>query len=353
MGSGITKLTKMAPEGDVRLVFSRADKVVGELAVEGRHCDAHGVVTVGTLFSLSQALCEVAIATRFGAEAQATAHEAKTIALNPVRTNFLNGEAVQLPAPEGLSTWQITIRREDGEVTAILSQGFVMSKTTTEQNQPAEAVIQTGLARPAPIQMLPSDKRINALVAAGTEVIARKGFAGATIREIAEQAGVHIPTFYQHIASKDELLEMVYAQEMKQLEDDLDTDIQIEGTAREKLERMLASALRSSLTRKRQIGILNRELKSLRSDARARVIAQYHRLIARYVVVIQAGIDAGEFSDRIDPVVAANVADMMSDMWALRPFFFDDHAFDDFAEQTRLLILGGLGVPVTAEPRRE
>jgi len=191
MGSGITKFTKMAPEGDVRLVFSRADKVVGELAVEGRHCDAQGVVTVGTLFSLSQALCEVAIAARFGAEAQATAHEAKTIALNPVRTNFLNGEAVQLPAPEGLSTWQITIRREDGEVTAILSQGFVMSKTTTEQNQPAEAVIQTGLARPAPIQMLPSDKRINALVAAGTEVIARKGFAGATIREIAEQAGVH------------------------------------------------------------------------------------------------------------------------------------------------------------------
>lgn len=353
MGSGITKLTKLASEGDVRLVFSRADKVVGELAVEGHHCDAQGVVTVATLFSLSQTLCQAGIAARLGDQAQTTAHEAKTIALKPARTNFLSGEAVPLPAPEGLNAWQITIRREDGEVTAILSQGFVISRMPEPRDDTAGTMDRTDPARPAPIQILPSDKRINALVAAGTEVIARKGFAGATIREIAEQAGVHIPTFYQHISSKDELLEMVYAQEMKQLEDDLDTDIQIEGTAREKLERMLASALRSSLTRKRQIGILNRELKSLRSDARARVIAQYHRLIARYVVVIQAGIDAGEFSDRIDPVVAANVADMMSDMWALRPFFFANHAFDDFAEQTQLLILGGLGVSVTAEPRRE
>ena len=351
MGSETTKLTKQAPGDDVRIVFSRADKVAGELAVEARHCDAQGVVTVGTLFCLSQALCEAAIAAKFGAGARATAHEAKTIALNPARTNFLSGEAVPLPGPDGLSAWQITIQREDGEVMAILSQGFVISRMPEPQDKPAEAAERTGPVRPAPIQMLPSDKRMAALVAAGTEVIARKGFAGATIREIAEQAGVHIPTFYQHIASKDELLEMVYTQEMKQLEDDLDTDIQIEGTAREKLERMLASALRSSMTRKRQIGILNRELKSLRPDARARVIAQYHRLIARYVVVIRAGIDAGEFSDRIDPLVAANLADMISDMWALRPFFFSDHAFEDFAEQARLLILGGLGASVTGEPR--
>lgn len=350
MGSEITKPLRTAQGGDVRLILARADKVVGELAIEAHHCDHRGAVSVGTLFSLSETLCEAAIAARFGADARATPHEAKTVALTPAHTNFLTAEAVPLPASGGLSLWQITIRREDGEVTAILVQGFVMQDADTERRPPVDAEIRAETNRPVPIRTMAGDRRTQALVAAGTEVIARKGFAGATIREIAEQAGVHIPTFYQHIASKDELLEMVYAQEMKQLEDDLDADIQIEGTAREKLERMLASALRSSMTRKREIGILNRELKSLRPDARARVIAQYRRLIARYEVVIRAGIDAGEFSDRIDPVVAANVADMMSDMWALRPFFFADHAFDDFAEQTRLMVLGGLGAQVAARP---
>jgi TetR/AcrR family fatty acid metabolism transcriptional regulator len=337
---------------EVYLLIIRSDRVVGELPVLEHHCDSQGRASVATLFALSNALCEVGIIARYGAETTAIPHEAKTIALRPARTALLTAEAHPLPAPDGLCAWQTTIRGENDETVAILTQGYLMGAAKAVQPIPVGPVVQTATHQPSPIKMLSTDARVSALLAAGTEVIARKGFANATIREIAEQAGVHVPTFYQHIASKNELLEMVYALEMKQLEDDLDANLRIEGTASERLEGMILSALDISHRRKRQIGILNRELKNLRPDGRARVIAQYRRLIGRYETVIRSGIRTGEFSPSVDPVLAANVADMISDMWALRPFFFTDHALDSFRAQAVSFIMSGLrAVDPGAKPR--
>lgn len=330
--------------GDLQLVIRRQERVLGELPVQDHHCDAQGRASIATLFAIADALSLAGIVARYGPDAPLALHEAKTIALRPARTNLLTGEALPLPAPDGLCAWQTTIRSEDGETVAILVQGYVMGKTQLPVAQPLEPVVRTATHRPVPLNVLPVDGRIAALIAAGTEVIARKGFANATIREIAEQAGVHIPTFYQHIASKDDLLELVYAREMKALEDDLEGVRHMEGTARDRLEKMIWAAIETSHHRQRQIGILNRELKSLRPEARTRVIAQYRRLIGRYEAVIRDGIRNGEFAD-IDPVVTANVMDMISDMWALRPFFFADHSLDAYKVAATAFVLNGLGTP--------
>lgn len=57
----------------------------------------------------------------------------------------------------------------------------------------------------APRRRLPAHERRASLLAAATEVFAAEGYAGASIRQIAESAGVTIPVLYDHFASKKQL----------------------------------------------------------------------------------------------------------------------------------------------------
>lgn len=60
---------------------------------------------------------------------------------------------------------------------------------------------------------LPAHERRALLVAAATEVFAAEGYAGASIRRIADVAGVTIPVLYDHFASKKQLHLELLAQE--------------------------------------------------------------------------------------------------------------------------------------------
>ena len=54
-------------------------------------------------------------------------------------------------------------------------------------------------------QRLPAHERRASLLSAATTVFATEGYAGASIRQIADAAGVTIPVLYDHFASKKQL----------------------------------------------------------------------------------------------------------------------------------------------------
>jgi AcrR family transcriptional regulator len=62
-----------------------------------------------------------------------------------------------------------------------------------------------GMTPTAIRRRLPAHERRASLLAAATEVFAAEGYAGASIRQIAEAAGVTIPILYDHFTSKKEL----------------------------------------------------------------------------------------------------------------------------------------------------
>ncbi|WP_182379390.1 TetR/AcrR family transcriptional regulator [Nocardioides sp. WS12] len=55
------------------------------------------------------------------------------------------------------------------------------------------------------------------LVAAGRELVASKGVAGLRIQDITEQADVALGSFYNHFASKDELVEAVVEESLAEM----------------------------------------------------------------------------------------------------------------------------------------
>lgn len=63
-------------------------------------------------------------------------------------------------------------------------------------------------------------RMVDAIMAAGLELVQESGPGGLSTRRIAERAGVSVGALYQYFANKDEVLELVYR---RQLERDLES----------------------------------------------------------------------------------------------------------------------------------
>ncbi len=75
------------------------------------------------------------------------------------------------------------------------------------------------------------------LLKAAVRVFDRKGYAGASVREIAEQAGVTKPTLYYHFGSKEGLLVAILTQAQHEFTHHIELALQRRGTA---IDRIIA-----------------------------------------------------------------------------------------------------------------
>ncbi|HVL56653.1 MAG TPA: TetR family transcriptional regulator, partial [Burkholderiaceae bacterium] len=179
------------------------------------------------------------------------------------------------------------------------------------------------------------------IAAAACRVIARKGFANATIREIADAADMHVPTLYQYVDSKDEILELVYRMAMDRLQVDIGEAVRGLRSSRDKIRATIDAMVTSCDRNRAMLGVLNRELRSLPAQARTRVLQHYQGFMDRIASLIEEGIARGEFR-RVDPNVIANVIDAVADMRALRPFSLDRHELDDYKREVADFVDRGL-----------
>ena len=74
------------------------------------------------------------------------------------------------------------------------------------------------------------------LVAAAARVFERRGYADATLDDIAAEAGVSKPTVYQYVSSKQRLLETIVEQAIYPLRDGIEQIVASPASTREKLE---------------------------------------------------------------------------------------------------------------------
>ena len=187
----------------------------------------------------------------------------------------------------------------------------------------------------------PSTRRREKIAAAACDVIARKGFANATMREIASAAGLHVPTMYQYVTSKDEMLELVYRWIMDSVRTDVIEAADPQQSATDQLRAVIGAIIKRGDRFRHRIGVLNRELKSLSPSARRRVITEYRGLLDQIASLIEAGVEAGEFRP-VHPTVAANLVDAICDIWPLRPFAVGHVGLEAFATEVSDFVLAGL-----------
>lgn len=324
-------------------ISEKANRATGRLPLEGVHLDGDGQVHAGTLFGLAAEVARALAKARAGADRAARLADVKTIILAPGTARSLTAEGQGHPGDPTGTVWLVDIRSDAGDVLASIAHRFDLVPAAPGAGLPRTTDAPAAPKPPHAPAAEPSlaEQRRALIARAAGEVIGRKGFANATMREIADAAGLHVPTMYQHLASKDEVLELVYMQAMERIAAGMDASTTQTQDPVAALTEAFSMLLAISDEYRRDVGVLNREFKSLQPDARRRVITMYREMIQRFGDPVARGIRHGQFRET-DPFLVGNYIEMMADIWALRPFFLAGYSFEDYRRVSIEFMLYGL-----------
>lgn len=138
-----------------------------------------------------------------------------------------------------------------------------------------------------------------------------KGYAGTSIRNIANRAGISVPGLYHHYRSKAVLLERLMEKTMEDL--NAQTGGALDRARPDPLDRFMAvvtAHVRFHCERVEESFVGNSELRSLTGDAREAVMAQRDRQQGYFTQVVEEGIEAGIFDVREPHITAVALASM-------------------------------------------
>jgi AcrR family transcriptional regulator len=149
-----------------------------------------------------------------------------------------------------------------------------------------------------------SDRRAEILrLAAG--LFAERGFKATTVRDIAEAAGVLSGSLYHHFDSKESIIEELLRAYADELLADYRRIIAAGGPPREVLSRLTDSVFASFVGHRAAIAVWQNERQSLAHRTGFAYLAEAEAEVERlWTEVIRQGIEAGEFRQDLDPLLA-------------------------------------------------
>lgn len=133
------------------------------------------------------------------------------------------------------------------------------------------------------------------ILVAAAEVIGREGFVSASLRQIAEQAGMTKAGLYYHVPSKEVLLFALHERFSSKLRDHAERIVAAELSATEKLRELILATVRTAGEYKAEGTVFLREFGHLTGQMRSAITAERTRYREIFEQVIADGIAVGEF----------------------------------------------------------
>jgi TetR/AcrR family transcriptional regulator, cholesterol catabolism regulator len=141
---------------------------------------------------------------------------------------------------------------------------------------------------------LKTTNRKEQIVEIATRLFHEKGYNATSMRSLAEQIGMEAASLYNHISSKDELLQQIcfgmathYNAHLEQVENEPLTPVQ-------RVEKMVRFHLGMMLTHFEEVYVTNRDWKHLKEPLLGNFLQQRKAYEKRFAQLIQQAIDAGE-----------------------------------------------------------
>ena len=144
------------------------------------------------------------------------------------------------------------------------------------------------------------------ILQAAEEVMIEKEYHETSMEEIAARVGIAKGTVYLHFPSKEDLLVAIFERDMHKFLQALETPLETEGTAREKLQAMLQFMFAGLYTKRTQLlsAIYNSaDLRRLFVEKKGCMHDMWEGLAARITDLIEQGKAAGEFDTTIPTAV--------------------------------------------------
>lgn len=233
--------------------------------------------------------------------------------------------------------WRVSIADDTGTPLAEVLM-------TLSQDRSVEGLVPLDLKRTAD-----ADDRRTRIALAARDVFAEKGYAAATMREIAAVADMHVPTMYQYFRSKEEILELVYDWTIDQAVTGMRSVLDATGPEDRRMDDIVRRLHAVNEELRRGTLVMNRETRSLGRSARDRVLGRYDEMMQRVAAVIADGQEAGIFRP-MDPRLAAVFIDALADIWVLRPFAVGHADEETYVAELAAFVRGGLSSATANNP---
>jgi uncharacterized protein (TIGR00369 family) len=308
----------------VEIISASKGRVVGQLLAGPQHMTAGERLHGGAIMAFADTLGAYGAVLNLPTGCTTATIESKTNFFQAGRAGPLIGESVPLHLGRTTMVWQTSVRGPDDERVAQVTQTQIVLKgddpdlaNCTPTLSPKSDNDELSPMAFDPVNGNTAAKRKEQIFRAACEVMARKGFARATMREIASAAGMPVPTMYQYLRSKDDLLTMVFDTYLAEIERNVSMATAQGRTATHKLAAAIRANLASFDTYHKQIRLMNRETQVLNSEARERVKRHMRNYIQLFTKIIAEGVERGEFHN-VNPELVANLIAMLCEVWPLR-----------------------------------
>ena len=183
--------------------------------------------------------------------------------------------------------------------------------------------------------------RMQQIIDAAARVFREKGYDGATLRDIAQEAGLLPGSLYYHIRSKEELLRLIVEQPIRALQAQLEAIVASDTSPAQKLAEALAAQLRAFDTHYPYLFVHLHNL--LQVDTMHPDIQKRARRYEEFwQQILTQGVRVGEFPPDLDVKVAAFAIIGMCN-WMHRWYRRDGRlSIEEIIQQFSRLVLDGL-----------
>lgn len=177
---------------------------------------------------------------------------------------------------------------------------------------------------------------------AALSLFSARGYHGTTMKDVAKVLGVRAPSLYNHVESKQEILQRIMVSGMQRLLAFQDAALASTDDTAEQLRRMTGAHVLVHIRHRHSAMVGDRELSNLEGEALDLVRSERARYEQRYRALIQGGVDDGLFHVDQPKVATFAIIQMASSVsvWFNEDGPLSDHEVADEYGALALRIVG-------------
>ena len=189
-------------------------------------------------------------------------------------------------------------------------------------------------------------ERENLILQVAEEVLLDKGYAEASIDEIAARVGIAKGTIYLHFPSKEDLVVTIFSRNIQTLLEGMDGIIISQSTYRAKLEALL-HFMYTGLFRKRAQLLSSihtcAELMNLFTAKGSRIRELWHKLAVVVASLLDEGKTSGEFTTAIPtPILVGSFFSLLSPLHYQRLIEEEHFSDEELVRSVTRIYFGGI-----------
>jgi uncharacterized protein (TIGR00369 family) len=332
----------------IEFTDAKPDRIVARMALGPAHYTRGDVVHGGVIMAMADCCGSYGTVLNLPCGHTTGTIESKTNFMRRGEGSELVAESTPVHLGRTLCIWRTAVRRGSGRPIAEVTQTqIVMEERPDESRAPVDPARESSAAAdgdgPAPPESAIVADRKRQIFEGASRVLSEKGYAAATIREIAAAAGMPVPTMYQYIERKEDLLLFIYESFMADYTAALRDAVTAAGTPNAKLDAALKETVANFDRNHEYIKLMFQETRALAPEARRRVYELDGRFIAVWREILE-GIAPSNGAAPADPRLMANFIYFLCAVWPLRHWAIADHGREAVEAALAGFVKGGLGL---------